>query len=111
MNIKEIKQAIEIQKEINIKLYKSIPCASRQDPLNEKAEPILIEWRNGSKELKRLESELRKLEMVQPKTGQSINKTFVNSYGEATKREITSTSYNNSSKKLNKEILSFIGSR
>lgn len=108
MNIKEIKQTIEIRKENNIKLYKSIPCASYQDPLNEKAEPILIEWRNGSKELKRLENELMQLEMAQPKTEQVIDKTFVNSYGEATKREITSTTYNNQSNKLSKEIMSFI---
>ena len=32
-------------------------------------------------------------------------KTFVNSYGEATTREITSTSYKNAQKRLNKEIM------
>jgi ribosomal protein S18 len=34
--------------------------------------------------------------------------TFVNSYGEATTREITSQSYKNQQRRLSKEILNFI---
>lgn len=36
-------------------------------------------------------------------------KPFVNSFGEATKREITTTSYKNSQARLDKEIMGFVG--
>lgn len=36
-------------------------------------------------------------------------KTFVNSFGEATKREITTSTYKSSQAKLNKEIMGFVG--
>nr|DAE22798.1 MAG TPA: hypothetical protein [Siphoviridae sp. ct2hZ16] len=36
-------------------------------------------------------------------------KTFVNSFGEATKREITTSTYKSSQTKLSKEIMRFIG--
>lgn len=36
-------------------------------------------------------------------------KPFVNSFGEATKREITATSYKNSQARLDKEIMRFVG--
>lgn len=36
-------------------------------------------------------------------------KTFVNSFGEATKREITTSTYKNGQAKLSKEILGFVG--
>lgn len=36
-------------------------------------------------------------------------KPFVNSFGEATKREITTTSYKNSQARLDKEIMRFVG--
>lgn len=38
-------------------------------------------------------------------------KTFVNSFGEATKREITTTSYKNSQSRLDKEIMRFVGGK
>jgi ribosomal protein S18 len=37
-----------------------------------------------------------------------IFKTFVNSFGEATKREITNTSYEKQQRRLNKEIFNYI---
>lgn len=36
-------------------------------------------------------------------------KTFVNSFGEATKREITTSTYKSSQVKLSKEIMGFVG--
>lgn len=39
----------------------------------------------------------------------ATSNTFVNSFGEATKRNITSSSYEKAQKKLNKQIMSFIG--
>ena len=35
-------------------------------------------------------------------------KTFVNSFGEATKREITNISYDKQQKRLSKEIINYI---
>lgn len=37
------------------------------------------------------------------------NKTFVNSYGEATKREITTAGYKRQQKKLSKSLMRYIG--
>lgn len=44
-----------------------------------------------------------------PKQEQIVSETFVNGYGEATKREITSASYKRSQKRLEKQLLSFVG--
>ncbi|HHY26882.1 MAG TPA: hypothetical protein GX523_09105, partial [Desulfitobacterium dehalogenans] len=49
MTTQEIKDNIAKQRETNIALYKSITMASHDDPLNKKAEPILQQWREGSK--------------------------------------------------------------
>jgi len=40
---------------------------------------------------------------------QPVTKTFVNSYGEATTREITSSTYKRQQKRLNKQIMSMLG--
>lgn len=52
-------------------------------------------------------SEIRKAKEKPEKT----HKPFVNSYGEATKRDITSQSYNRQQQKRQKEIMSFIGGK
>lgn len=112
MNVKELKNKIEEQKERNIKLFKSIPLASHEDPLNKKAEPILTEWREGSKKLKSMMKELQELEASERKNAtnkKDDKKVFVNSFGEATKREITCSTYEKEQKRNSKAMLSFIG--
>lgn len=42
-------------------------------------------------------------------SGKAPSKTFVNSFGEATKREIATTSYKNSQARLEKQIMGMIG--
>jgi hypothetical protein len=113
MTIKELKMKIEEQKEKNIKLYKSIPLATHEDPLNKKAEPILTEWREGSKLLKSMIKELQELESRENNNivNTKENKVFVNGFGEATKREITCSTYEKAEKRNSKLILSFMGSR
>ena len=106
--IKELKLQIENKKNNNIKLYNSIPLASKEDPKNLKAEPILKEWREGSKELRMLIDELNKQLNLLPKEKIEINKKFVNSFGEATNRQITCPTYDRANKRLNKEIINFI---
>lgn len=110
MEINMLKEKIEQQKEINLKLFYSIPIATKEDPLGEKAEPILKLWREGSKELKRLLKELQELELSQrkPTVNKEESKSFVNSFGEATERNITTNTYEKSQKRIQKEIMSFI---
>lgn len=106
MNKDVLKKNIEEQKEINLKLFKSIPLASHSDPSNEKAELILREWREGSKKLKGLIKELNELEDLERankrKEINEINKetrTFINGFGEATKRNISCSTYDRQQKK------------
>ena len=111
MKINKLKEDIKKQREINLELFNSIPIASHEDPCNEKAEPILKQWRNGSNKLKNLLRELQELELVEKK---SINKSdeesniFINGFGEATTRNITCNSYKRTGKRIEKEILKFI---
>lgn len=111
MEINKLKESIKKQREINLKLFNSIPIASHEDPCNEKAEPILKQWRNGSDKLKSMLRELQELELTNKK---SINKSgkdqniFINGFGEATKRNITCNTYERINKKMEKEILKFI---
>lgn len=115
MKIEELKMRIKEQKEQNIILYKSIPLPTHEDPLNRKADPILTEWRKGSKILKSMIKELHELEVKENnenKTNLKENgKVFVNGFGEATKRNITCSTYEKSQKRNEKAILSFMGSR
>jgi len=119
MRIKELKKKIEEQRNKNIALYNSISwMPTHEDPLNKKADPILAEWREGSKKLKGMIKELLELERMVKDTNRTNennktedNKTFVNGYGEATTRNITCSGYERAEKRNSKAILSFIGSR
>lgn len=114
MRIAELKKEIEEQREQNIKLFKSIPLASHADPSNEKAESILTEWREGSKKLKSLIKELAELERAVKSNTNEVKpneKTFVNGFGEATKRNITCSGYERAQKSNNKAMLSFVGGK
>lgn len=112
MEINILKENIKNQRQINLDLFKSIPLASHEDPLNKKAEPILEQWRDGSNKLKNMLRELNELESMKTEDVNKSNKeskTFVNGFGEATKRNITCGSYNRIEKRMQKEVLSFIG--
>lgn len=109
MTIEELKIEIEKQKNINKTLYDSIPVASHEDPCNEKAEPILKEWRSGSTKLKSMLKNLSELELENKKPSiLGPNKTFVNGYGESTSRKITSTTYERAEKRLHNQIVTFL---
>lgn len=111
MEINKLKEEISKQREINLKLFNSIPIPSHEDPRNEKAEPILKQWRNGSNKLKALLKKLQELELGEKKSVNKSNKesnTFINGFGEATKRDITCNTYKKIKKRMGKEILAFI---
>ena len=112
MNINVLKEEIKKQKEINIELYKSISTASYEDPRNLKAQPILKQWREGSTRIKSLIKELQELELAErEKHDSKLNKeskTFVNSFGEATQRMITTTTYERQQRRADKKLLHFL---
>ena len=74
------------------------------------------EYYNARNQLTDLRNSHRKVidEIVKRKSEKSKNttttkKTFVNSYGEATTRDITTSTYKQLQRKLNKQIMRFIG--
>jgi len=115
MRIEELKREIKEQGEQNVKLFKSIPLASHADPSNKKAEPILTEWREGSKKIKSMIKELAELELeMRAKNTNEVKtneKTFVNGFGEATKKYITCAGYDRAEKRNAKAMLLFIGGK
>lgn len=112
MDINILKEEIKKQREINIRLYKSIPVASHEDPSNLKAQPILKQWREGSVKIKSLIKKLQELELAEKEKHDSKlnkkSKTFVNSFGEATQRYITTATYERQQRRADKELLSFL---
>ena len=107
-NLEALKIKIEEQKNINVNLYNLIPLAATEDPTNLKAEPILKKFREGSKKLRMLTSKLNSQLNALTKVKTKTNKTFINSFGEATNRVITNTTHTNANKRLSKEIMNFI---
>lgn len=97
MTVDELKIEIDKQRAHNIELYKAMPCAA-QDSL------MLVEWREGSKRIKQLTSELNQLLDKQRPINAITNKPT-----EKTERYITCTTYENAQRRLSKEIISFIG--
>ena len=108
MNIKELKRKIEEQKEKNINLFKIFQYRLHEREM----QPIIVEWREGSKILKNMIKELHELETKERNNTVNTNentKVFVNGYGEATKREITCSTYEKAQKRNSKAMLTFIG--
>lgn len=109
IEINKLKNDIKTQKEINMELFNLIPIPSHEDPENKKAEKILKQWRNGGKKLKTLLNKLQNIELNNHVNEfNKESKTFINSFGEATKREITCNKYEKTQKSMEKEILNFI---
>jgi len=109
MEINKLKENIKKQREINVELYNSIPIASHENPLNEKADVILNQWRNGSSKLKNLIRELQELELINKKIEcDKEPRIFINGFKEVTKRNITCNTYERANKRMEKEILAFI---
>ena len=105
MEIKELKRKIEEQKEENIRLFKIFEYKIHQKEM----QPILEQWRQGSKLLKSLIKQLQDLKTIEKTAKKGNNKPYVNGYKEATKRNITCSTYERSQKRLAKKMLSFIG--
>jgi hypothetical protein len=110
MTINELKQKIEEQKQENIRLFKIFEFRLH----DEEIQPTIQEWREGSKKLKLLLDELYQLEEKEREERikqQEINKetkTFINGFGEATNKYITSSTYERARKRNEKAIMRFI---
>jgi hypothetical protein len=106
MTIKELKNKIEEQREENISLFKIF-----QYRLHEKEmQPTIKKWREGSNKIKGMIKELQLLELKNKKIeNKNTHQVFINGYGEATNRDITSSLYQRNQKRLAKDILSFLG--
>jgi len=105
MEINNLKEAIIKQREQNISLFKIFQYRLHEIEM----QTTIKEWREGSNKIKAMIRELQILESKNIKTENKDNhKTFINGYGEATNREITSSSYQRNQKRLSKEILNFI---
>ena len=109
MNIEELRQATLKQRNDNIRLYKTFQHRLHEEDM----QPIVNEWRSGSIRLKELLKQLSELESEETKnkTNGAVNKKHINGYGEATGREITSSTYIRAERRLSKEIMSFVGGR
>lgn len=108
MEIKQLKKKIEEQKEKNIKLFKIFQYRLHEREM----QPIITEWREESKILKSMIKELHELEAKENTKTTSTKeneKAFVNGFGEATKRNITCSTYEKAQKRNSKAMLSFIG--
>jgi len=107
MSIEELKQAINSQREENIRLYEIF----QYQEYKEEMQPLICEWRNGSKRLKELLNRLYEMEKAEKKNDvcNAEVKRHINGYGEATSREITSSTYIRADRRLSKEIMSFVG--
>ena len=88
--IERLDKEIHEQREENFGLYSIF-----QYRLQEEVMKLLISKRNM---------------LIQSKEPSFTNKkkTFVNGYGEATKREITSSTYTRAEKRLSKQIMNFV---
>lgn len=111
MNKEELKGKIEEQEKENIGLFNIFQYRLHEETM----QPIIKQWREGSVKLKVLIDELYELEIkehnerILNEENKKETKTFVNGYGEATNKYITSSTYERAEKRRQKEILSFIG--
>lgn len=113
MNIKELKQKIEEQEKENIDLYNIFQFRLHEEEM----QPLIKQWYEGSSRLKQLDNELYEMEKKERnkrltnENSKQETKTFINGFGEATNKYITSSTYERAERRRQKEILSFMGNR
>lgn len=107
METAELKRKIESQAEENTRLYNIFQYRLHEDVM----QPVIQQWRDGSAKIKAMHNELYEIEMKERKAiiPNKANKTHTNSYGEATRRYITCSTYERADKRMQKEILLFMG--
>jgi hypothetical protein len=105
MTINELKQKIKKQEEENIKLYNIFQYRLHEEIM----QPVITQWRDGSVKLKALCNELYKIETKEREEGitNKENKKETKTY--ANQRYITCSTYERADKRMQKEILLFMG--
>ena len=104
----QFKTSIDV---MNNELMRLVNNPSQNNPTGTQSK----EYYDARNQLTNLRDSHRKVidEIVKRKSEKSkntvTNKTFVNSYGEATTRDITTSTYKQLQRKLNKQIMRFIG--
>ena len=102
--IERLDKEINEQREENIRLYSIFQYRCHEEEM----QPLIKEWRDGSNHLKQLISRRNMFIQSKETSFASGKKSFVNGYGEATKREITSSTYARAEKRLSKQIMNFV---
>ena len=100
--IKKLEQKIKTLQDESIQVLKS--RENSFDPTPQRYYEIAREVRGLKDE--RLELDKKRAEIIRNKRSQQETKTCVNSFGEATKREITSASYERAQRRLDRQIWS-----
>lgn len=105
MKLEQLENDIELQREENVRLFEIFQYRMQ----DEEMQPLLKKWRDGSKRLKQLISQRNEIvDSERKRTKESSRQVFMNGYGEATEREITSTTYIRADRALSKQIMSLI---
>ena len=70
-----------------------------------------IQWNSNDKKLRKMKKniETAKAKQREAQRKTETKKPFINGFGEATKRYVTSTTYERAEKRQSKEIMKFIG--
>ena len=102
--IERLDKEIHEQREENVRLYSIFQYRLHEEEM----QPLIKEWRDGGNHLKQLISKRNMLIQSKKPSFVSEKNTFVNGYGEATKREITSSTYARAEKRLSKQIMNFV---
>ena len=101
--IEEIKNEMQEHSK-QMEIYAEFATPYKYD--EEKAQIYYYHLREFNKARKQYNTSLDELAAI--KRQNKNNESFINSYGEHTERYITTTTYKNAQKRLNKQILNFI---
>lgn len=106
--IEELREEIKnLKNKMSTLAEYAMPCESVNEEKREEYYKVLKSFQSKRAELNTLLDEERKNKKDEPEQ----EKTFVNSYGEATKREITNSTYKRSQKRLERDVLRNLGRR
>lgn len=112
-NIKTLQAQYDKLRERNIKLYNETAGFAITGDMErlKKRNKAYKEWLDNRNKLGKLKQQIdgERAKMVSEQEKKDNNKTFVNSYGEATRREITSSTYRRQQKRLEKSVRRNLG--
>lgn len=110
----DITSAIKQQQSVVDSLGQQLKKIARQNPIAALGMPeeyykVLRQYQQAKKTLNELMNKRSKIENEKRVSSPTSKKKFINSFGEATERKITSSAYERAMKRQEKEILQFLG--